>query len=173
MDRQELDRYRETVGRLRELARKAEGGDKDASSEMRLILEEHPQLAWRLFDFARVAEHGLMERGLGEGQPSVKAPLRLQMEAMRAEIAGEDPSPLERLLAERVVITWLEVQTFQALYYQNGDRLTLAQAEYHQKRLDRAHRRHLSAIKTLAQVRKMGPAVQINIADKQINTAGG
>jgi hypothetical protein len=32
--------------------------------------------------------------------------------------------------------------------------------------------RYLSAIKALARVRKMGPAVQINIADKQINTAG-
>jgi hypothetical protein len=31
-------------------------------------------------------------------------------------------------------------------------------------------RRHLSAVRTLAQIRKMGPAVQINIAEKQINT---
>jgi hypothetical protein len=28
------------------------------------------------------------------------------------------------------------------------------------------------SIRTLAQIRKMGPAVQINIAEKQINTAG-
>ena len=30
---------------------------------------------------------------------------------------------------------------------------------YYQKRLDRSHVRHLSAIRTLAQIRKMGPAV--------------
>jgi hypothetical protein len=29
----------------------------------------------------------------------------------------------------------------------------------------------LAAIKTLARVRKMGPAIQINIANKQINSA--
>jgi hypothetical protein len=50
---------------------------------------------------------------------------------------------------------------------------TLAQGNYYQKRLDRTHRNHLSAIRTLAQIRKMGPAaVQINIAEQQINTTG-
>jgi hypothetical protein len=51
--------------------------------------------------------------------------------------------------------------------------LSIAQSEYHQKRLDKAHKRYLSSIRTLAQIRKMGPAVQINIAEKQINTVGG
>jgi hypothetical protein len=50
---------------------------------------------------------------------------------------------------------------------------TLAQGNYYQKRLDRAHRNQLSAMRTLAQIRKVGPAaVQINIAEKQINTTG-
>ena len=40
------------------------------------------------------------------------------------------------------------------------------------RRLDKLHRRYLSAIKALAQIRKMGPAVQINIAEQQINTTG-
>ena len=46
-----------------------------------------------------------------------------------------------------------------------------------QDRLDRAHRRYLSAIKALAQVRKMQlPAVQVNIAaqgGQQVNVGGG
>ena len=48
----------------------------------------------------------------------------------------------------------------------------MAQGEHHQKRMDRAHNRHLSAVRALAQVRRMAPPVQINIADKQINNAG-
>jgi hypothetical protein len=39
----------------------------------------------------------------------------------------------------------------------------------YQKLLDRAHGLHLSAIRMLAQVRKMGPAVQSNIAGKLVN----
>jgi hypothetical protein len=49
--------------------------------------------------------------------------------------------------------------------------MTFAQGNYKQKMIDHAHRRYLSAIRTLAQIRKLGPAVQINIAEKQINTA--
>ena len=98
--------------------------------------------------------------------------LRHQLESMRIEVAGENPSPLERLLAERVVATWLQVQLFEGLYAVGMKNETLSQGDYRQKRLDRAHRRHLSAVRTLAQMRKLGPAVQINIAEKQINTAG-
>jgi hypothetical protein len=53
--------------------------------------------------------------------------------------------------------------------------MTIAQGGYHQKRLDQTYRRHLSAIRALAQIRKLlkgGPITQINIADKQINTTG-
>ncbi len=50
--------------------------------------------------------------------------------------------------------------------------MNIMQSEHHQRRPDKLHKRYLGAIKTLTQIRKMGPAVQINIADKQINTAG-
>ena len=50
--------------------------------------------------------------------------------------------------------------------------LALSQGDHYQRRFDGAHRDHLSAIRTLAQIRKLAPAVQINIAQKQINTAG-
>jgi hypothetical protein len=90
---------------------------------------------------------------------------------MRIEVAGENPSPLERLLAERVVATWLQVQLFDAFYALGMKGGTIIQDEFRQKRLDRAHRRHLSAVRTLAQIRKMAPTVQINIAEKQINAA--
>ena len=51
--------------------------------------------------------------------------------------------------------------------------LTVNLDTYHQKRLDRLHRRYLSAMRSLAQVRKLlKPKVaQINIGEKQqINT---
>ena len=94
------------------------------------------------------------------------------LKAMREEVAGQNPSPLERLLAERITVCWLELQYFEAIYAQNLGKLTITQGDYHQRRIDKAHRRYLSSIKALAQIRKMGPAVQINIAEKQINTAG-
>jgi hypothetical protein len=100
----------------------------------------------------------------------VREALPRRLAAMRRELAGPNPSPLEGLLAERVAATWLQLRLFEAHYAKNLGNLRIDQGEYHQRRLDRLHRRHLSAIRALAQVRKLGPAIQINIADKQINT---
>jgi len=42
-----------------------------------------------------------------------------------------------------------------------------------QRRVDAAHQRWLKAVKTLAQIRKLGvPVVQINLAAQQTNVAG-
>ena len=118
------------------------------------------------------AELALIDEIIKDGDLASKELLRDQLKSMRIEVAGENPSPLERLLSERVVATWLQVQLFETLYVYGMENEVMSQGEYRQKRVDRAHRRYLSAVRTLAQIRKMGPAVQINIAEKQINTAG-
>jgi hypothetical protein len=53
------------------------------------------------------------------------------------------------------VATWLQVQIFESLYAAGMKSETLRQDEHAQKRLDRAHKRHLSAVCTLVQIRKM------------------
>jgi hypothetical protein len=171
----ELEEYEKTVEKLHDLLRLAEKGEEDAVPEIRQILNEHPDLAWRFVDVAHIAEDALIEEMTEEQDLAAKELIRCQLEAIREEVAGKNSSALERLLSERVVLTWLEVQFFEALYAKNMRKLTIAQAEHHQKRLDRAHGRHLSAIRALAQIRKLlkGTAItQINIADKQINTTG-
>jgi hypothetical protein len=164
-----------TVEKLHDLLRLAEKGQEDAVPEIRQILDEHPGLAWRYVDVAHIAEDALIEVMTKEGDLAAKELIRCQLEGMREQIADKNCSALERLLSERVVLTWLEVQYFESLYAKNMRNLTIAQAEHHQKRLDRAHRRHLSAIRALAQIRKLlkgGAITQINIAEKQINTTG-
>jgi hypothetical protein len=47
--------------------------------------------------------------------------------------------------------------------------VTLQQEEFHQRRIGKMHARYLSAIRTLAQVRRLGmPAVQVNIGQQQV-----
>lgn len=165
-----------TLEKLRGLLGKAEKGDEDAVPEIRQILDEHPDLAWQFVDVAQVAEATLIEKMTREEDLAAKEIVRCQLKAMREEIAGENRSPLERLLAERVVATWLQIQLFEGLYASGFSKsMTLAQGSFHQKRLDQTYRRHLSAIRALAQMRKLlkgGVTTQINIADKQINTTG-
>jgi hypothetical protein len=171
MSEEGLKERKATVAKLADLSEKAEGGDKGAALEIREILDGSPDLAWRFIKGpGKMAESALIDEITRDEDLASKELLKHQLESMRIEVAGDNPSPLERLLAERVVATWLQVQLFDAYYAFGLKGGTISQDEHRQKRLDRAHRRHLSAIRTLAQIRKLGPAVQINIAEKQINT---
>jgi hypothetical protein len=177
ISRGELEESEKAVEKLRDLLRLAEKDQEDAMPKIRQILSEHPDLAQRFLYLGRMGEDILIERMTREGDLATRELFRCQLKAMREEIAGENPSPLERLLAERIVATWLQIQLFEGLYASGMSKksMTIAEGGYHQKRLDQTYRRHLSAIRTLAQIRKLlkGTAItQINIADKQINTTG-
>jgi hypothetical protein len=160
----------ENRGKLLALIERAQDGAKDALPDLRKVLDEAPRIA-RYIDLARNVERSMVERMSGDDLFTREA-IPHNLKAMRKEIAGENPSPLERLLAERITVCWLELQYFEAIYLQNLGDMTMTQSEYHQRRIDKAHRRYLSSIKALAQIRKMAPSMQINIAKKQINTAG-
>lgn len=175
MTKEEKEALLNTVERLKELVEKAGKGDNKPLPEIRKILEESPDLAWQIMDVGKYTEYHHTKMMVKEEGFGKKEVLSNQLAAMREEIAGDNPSPLERLLAERIVLTWLQIQLFEGLYASNmsNGTMTIAQANFEQKRIDQAYRRHFSAIKTLAQTRKLGPApVQINIAEKQINTTG-
>ena len=172
MCKAEMEQRRETLTRLRDLLKQTEKGDEKAVPAIRKILDETPDLAWSSRNIGKMSERLLINEMTGEDLLA-KEMIEHQLESMRSEIAGEGPSALELLLTERIVATWLQVQLFESHYASGLGKHTLAQGNYYQKRLDRTHRNHLSAIRTLAQIRKMGPAaVQINIAEQQINTTG-
>lgn len=96
-----------------------------------------------------------------------------RLKTMRREMAGENPTALESLLAERIALCWFHVHLCEVTLAQHGEKMSLNVAAYQQKRLDGAHKRYLSAIKTLAEVRKMQlPNVQVNIGEKQVNVSG-
>jgi hypothetical protein len=89
-------------------------------------------------------------------------------------LLGPQPSPLERLLVERIVACQLQVQFADqqgAAFERAGGRL--AQGESWQKQQERAQRRYLAAMRSPAQVRRLLiPAVQVNIGEHQVNVAG-
>jgi hypothetical protein len=99
----------------------------------------------------------------------VREGLQRKMAEVPAELQGPDPTPMERLLAERAALCWFLVNWHERTYENTGG-MTLAQAAFHQRKIDRAHARFLSAVRTLAQVRKLAlPALQINVARNQVN----
>ena len=102
----ELEERRATVEKLRDLTEKAQDGNEEAAIELRKILDVSPDLAWRFIKGpGKMAEDALIDEFTRDENLAEKELLKHQLESMRIEVAGEYPSPLERLLAERVVAT--------------------------------------------------------------------
>jgi hypothetical protein len=98
------------------------------------------------------------------GEASTVESIEADIRAFAAELAGPDPTPIERTLAETAALAWFGLRFVEAHNFAAKGR-TLNQADYDIRRLDAAHRRYLATLRTLAQVRKLAlPAVvQVNV----------
>ena len=138
-----------------ELVRRASGGEDVAVPDLRLALEDHPELTAELGDLAALAEGGLIQLAAGPSLVSREA-IAAHVAALRADLGEAGASPLERLLIRRVALSWLSLHVGEIARVEK--RLarvaepSLAAAE---KRVDRAHARFVSAARALATVRKL------------------
>jgi hypothetical protein len=156
---------------MRKLLKRAQSGDASTLPVLRKLLENPATVDQFGGDLARQAALSLIEAAAGENL-AFKEALTRKLDLLRAELSGPNPTPLEHLLVERVVACWLQVQDADVRYAQRKN-LSREWGDYYQRRMDRAHRRYLSAIKSLATVRKLAlPVLQVNIARKQVNMAG-
>jgi hypothetical protein len=113
-----------------------------------------------------------------DGNETTKSAISDDIAELAAELAGPTPTPVERVLANTAATCWFAFRMHEAQYAGNitADGMSLAQSEHAQRRMDRAHRRFLNTVKTLATVRRLAlPALQINVARQQVNqlNAGG
>jgi hypothetical protein len=161
------------IGRLRELSDKAEAGDRHARRELRsLVKAASPSAIAEASSVARKSETMLIKTIAG-GEPLLGEALRVKLRDMRSEIAGDNPTALEAMLADRVVAGWLLVEVLEALiaaqYSRNlpghAKRASPAYLIQQSKILESATRRLMQAIQTLARIRKLlasTPGVQFN-----------
>jgi hypothetical protein len=140
------------------------------------FLRQSPDSAvlWRNYgDLCQHVENALIERIAGEKDLVFREGLFRRVAALKAELAGPSPTPLESLLVERIAASWLAVSYAEAISSQAKD-ASRDWADYYQRRLDRAHGRYLAAIRSLAVVRRLQvPAIQLNVAERQVNVVGG
>jgi hypothetical protein len=155
---------------IRKFLERAQKGDETTLPVLREMLQKSHWLE-ACGNLAKHAETALISNFAGKDL-AVREGLRKKLELLRDELASPASSPLERMLAERIVACWLHVYHLETVYA-NKDSMSLDLAMHYQKCIDRSHRRYLSAIKTLATVRKLAlPVLQVNIANKQVNMAG-
>ena len=155
---------------LQEFLRRAHDGDEATLPVLKEMLKV-PAIVEHCGNLAAHVEDTLVGKVAGQDL-AVREGLRRKLASLRAELGGPAPTPLERLLVERIVACWLHLYHLEA-NYAGKDSMPLELATYYQRSLSAAHKRYLSAIKTLAVVRKLAvPVLQVNIAKRQVNVAG-
>jgi hypothetical protein len=172
----ELELSSETKAKLRELrilSEKAEAGEEGARRKLRkAIRNSTPEVVAKVSDIARKGHKVLIGTAAG-GDPLMEEALSARLGLMRAQIAGEDPTPLETLLTERVVSCWLLAELLETLtsaQLQTGEHMKDKRVPDSFLKLilkwqESAHRRYLTAMRGLARIRKLQrgtPEVQYN-----------
>jgi len=151
--------------------KRAEEGDRSVLPQVRQMLDEAPDIAEELGNLDRLARAALLNLVAQENLLLQEAMTR-HLDRMVAEIAGPGPSPLEALLAEQIALCWQQLRLAETRRAQIQG-CSLTHAAHYEQCISRAQRRYLQAIKTLAQIRKLGaPALQVNIASeggRQVN----
>jgi hypothetical protein len=141
---------------LQEVLERARRGDVAVLPELREALEARPEIWKHCSDLAAIAERAWIALITGPDL-LVAESLMLRMGELRAELAGADPTPLERLAVERVVIAWLQAWYSDLAAANSGD-VSPKVAAFALERQDRAQKRHLAALATLATIRRLRPA---------------
>jgi hypothetical protein len=143
----------EILQRLQSLVKRAEQGDESALPTLRAALDANPWIWERYGDLAQQSQAAWLQLIAGPNL-LLRESVERKAEAMRAELAGPGPSPLEKLLVERVIACWLQTQYADAAYAQQQNP-SPAQHTAALKRQAGSHQRYLHSIKTLATVRKL------------------
>lgn len=149
---------------------RAHAGDRTAIPALRQFFEERPELWEKTGDLAVHAELALLDLACPTSLLAREAIQRKLVE-LRSELAGENPTPLERLLVARIALSWLhvhlaDIDLTQAL----SAGLSSVAISLAQKRLGTSQRNYLAAIKQLALVRKLlvPPISPVDLASRPL-----
>jgi len=140
---------------IRALLTRAAGGDGEALPELRAVLDRRPELWRKLGDLAAHVELAWIGEVAG-ANPALAEVLARKVAALKRELGGPSPSPLERLLVDRVAACWLQVHHADLAAARPHDETTEGR-ERMRKRQAAAERRHAGAIEALARVRRLLP----------------
>lgn len=157
-----------------ELIQRFRDGDNKAIAEVRDRLRSDAVLAvTATYASPATIATDLLLMTQWKNYPQVRSGLRDHMAAMRRDLAAVHSSPLELILIDRIVADWLQSTTADALYERHAAEGSDDLLERLDERRSRAQRRYLSAIKSLADARRLlVPLMQVNVANQQIVANG-
>lgn len=146
-------------------------GNEASHAEAVQYLEAHPAVRDQLGDLARQARAALAS-ALAPKNAAQRYSVEHAARKLAADVAGDAPTPLERLLAERIATAWLELHMLDLVVARETQPglgpLTPDALEAADHRRGRAHKRYLAAIHELALVRRLlVPPVRVHIDQRR------
>ncbi|MCY2993443.1 MAG: hypothetical protein NTY19_37030 [Planctomycetota bacterium] len=101
--------YAVTIDGINELILRVNAGDEPAFYELREILWNDSG-AWIVENLGNVAGQArkAMEERISRGQKAFLSAIQMKVDHLRKELEGPQPTPVEKLLVERVLATWLQ-----------------------------------------------------------------
>lgn len=139
---------------FKQLVEQANAGDAAALKQLKQLLDENPAVWQRVGDLALHAERVLIDVITG-GEKLMSESLKRSLQDLKAQLAGPDPSPLERLTVERITSCWLALQHVETMLIKTTP--GSHEAAFLLKRQAQADRAYQAALKSLTTVRQLLP----------------
>lgn len=152
-------------------ALKAKGDEN--SSESQSIVRRYPEAAAQAGELSRhITAHIIARISKGGGDTLAAECCRQRCAEIRRGLGYDDAPEVERLLIDRIVVTWLHLYNVESIRQSDG--MTLTKAAYYHKIASLAQSDHVRALTALTKVRRLAlPAVQVNMTTgNQLNVAG-
>lgn len=162
-DRPNLDQVLEAVTR-------ADTGDAKALEVLREVFRDVPSVAETLSSFAYDTETALLANVPAGARELFRQQATNLRKDLKAEGAG---TAMEAMLIRRISLDFMaSLQADRQRALAPGESRSLELSRFYDQQADRAHRRFLASVESLARVRKLITPIQINIAEQQVNVAG-
>lgn len=143
----------QALDQLRLLFQRAEQGDLSALPELRQAMADYPGLWEKLGDLSVYVEDVWKHKIAGPNL-ALREAISCKLAEMRQELLGAGDSLLERLLVERILACWLQLEHVTVLFGK-AQTMSAGQLAMLEKRQNGAQQRYLQSIKSLAMVRKL------------------
>jgi hypothetical protein len=143
--------------RLVELVNKANGGNAAALAALRQYLDEHAEIWQKVGDLSQHVQENHI-RKIANGNLLGAETLRKRAEWMRKDLAGPNPSSLEKVAVDNVMAAWFE-RHYVDLTYPPGTGKELAMARFVIQLRSSVQKRYDAAMKSLLLIREKMPAI--------------
>lgn len=140
---------------------RARAGDKSVLTELRTLLVELPDTK-NGGDLSQSVIDGMLDAQFDDDLVARELVL-LKLAELRSSLSGPKPTPVESLLIERIVCCWLRLNLSELAtgFSDVTDHSLTSSAS---RSLDRYHKQYLSALKALADLRKLNVTIMLNVA---------